>query len=153
MLVESARIGRGQVAPLSQFDASKHDALIIPGGFGVAKNLCTFGADGAKMKVNSDLERALGAMHEAGKPIGALCIAPVILAKVFPGARVTLGQDEEAIEAVQAMRAVHEPTTHEEVVVDSKNKLFTGPCYMLDANIVQIQVGAENVVRAMLEAM
>jgi enhancing lycopene biosynthesis protein 2 len=153
MLVEAARIARGQIAPLSQFDEGKNDALILPGGIGVTKNLCTYGALGAKMKVIPELERVLKAMHDARKPIGALCISPVILAKVFPGAKITLGQDEDAIKNVLTMGAVHEPTTHEEVVIDEKNRLFTGPCYMLNANIVQVQQGAENVVRAMLESM
>lgn len=153
VLVESARIARGRIRDIKEYNANYFDALIMPGGFGAAKNLSDFAFKGSDCKVNPDVEKAIIATHNLNKPIGALCIAPVILAKVIQKARVTIGQDETSAVAVEKMGATHEKTTHGEVVYDQKNNLFTTPCYMLDANIVQIEEGAINVVKAMLEKM
>jgi enhancing lycopene biosynthesis protein 2 len=153
VLVESARIARGKIKDLKQYRAAGYDALLLPGGFGAAKNLCTFAFDGPDCRVHPEVERALKETRQAGKPIGALCISPVILAKVLGEVTLTIGQDQGTAEAVGKMGAIHKNTGHGEVVSDEKNKVFTTPCYMLDANIVQIAEGAENIVRAMLKAM
>jgi len=153
VLQESARIARGTIAPISQLKAADFDAVVFPGGFGAAKNLCTYAFDGASMKVNPDVERVIAEFHAAKKPIGALCIAPVIVAKVVKGCLVTLGKSADDAKNVEAMGARHQETGHEEVCVDEANLVFTGPCYMLKSTIGQIQRGAGNVVRAMLEAM
>ena len=153
VLVEAARIARGSIKPLDKFDPAEYDALLLPGGFGAAKNLSTFAFDGSGCKIQPDVEKAIKGMHAAGKPIAALCIAPVLLAKVLGEVKVTIGQDNGTAEAVQAMGATHNDTGHGEVLIDSENKLFTTPCYMLDANIVQIADGAENVVRAVLKSI
>jgi enhancing lycopene biosynthesis protein 2 len=153
VLQESARIARGKIAPLSQLKAADFDALIFPGGFGAAKNLCTYAFEGAAMKVDPDVERVIVEFRAAKKPIGALCIAPVILAKVVKGCLVTLGKGGDDAKNVEAMGARHQPTSHEEVCVDETHLVFSGPCYMLDSSIGQIQRGAENVVCAMLKAM
>jgi enhancing lycopene biosynthesis protein 2 len=153
VLVESARIARGKIRPLNEFDPADFDGLIYPGGFGAAKNLSTFAFDGADCKVNPDVEASVKKMAEASKPIGALCISPVIMAKVFENAELTIGQDKDTAKAVEAMGATHRFTTHGEVTIDHKYKLVTTPCYMLDANIVQIAEGAENVVKTMMEMM
>jgi enhancing lycopene biosynthesis protein 2 len=150
VLVESARIARGKISPLSQFNAAGYDANIFPGGFGAAKNLSTVAFDGPDAKVNPDVEAAVKSMHKAGKPIGALCIAPAVIARILGGIEVTIGNDPGTISAIQKMGGTHVKTTHGEVVVDKKNKIFTTPCYMLDATIVQIYEGAGNVVREML---
>jgi len=151
VLIESARIARGNIKPLSEFDASQFDALMMPGGFGVAKNLSSFAFDGADCTVNAELSRAIEAMVVQKKPIGALCISPVVIAKVLDNVRLTIGQDEGTAAAVEQMGASHQSTTHGEVVIDTNYKIATTPCYMLDANIVQIAEGAENVVKAVLE--
>ncbi len=150
VLIESARIARGNIAPLSSFSADKYDYLLMPGGFGAAKNLSDFAFKGADCTVNPDVEKAVKSMHAAGKPIGALCIAPVILACLIGNASVTIGQDPGTASAVETMGARHMPTGHGEVAIDKHNKLYTTPCYMLDADIVQIGTGAENLVKAML---
>jgi enhancing lycopene biosynthesis protein 2 len=150
VLVESARIARGKIMPLSQFTAANYDAIIFPGGFGAAKNLSTVAFDGPNAKVNPDVEAAVKAMHKAGKPIGALCIAPAVIARILGGIEVTIGDDPGTIGAIQKMGGTHIKTTHGEVVVDKKNKIFTTPCYMLDANIVQIYEGARNVVNEIM---
>ncbi len=153
VLTEAARIARGKIEPLSNFDPADFDALLFPGGFGAAKNLSSFAFDGPDCKVQPDVEKAIKGMHEAGKPIAALCIAPVLLAKVLGDVKVTIGQDEETAGALGKMGATHANTNHGEVAIDEENKLFTTPCYMLDADIAQIGAGAENVVRAVLRVL
>jgi enhancing lycopene biosynthesis protein 2 len=151
VLVEAARIARGNIKPLSAYKAEDYDALIFPGGFGVAKNLCTFAFDGIKCKVNPEVEKAVRATAVAEKPIGALCISPVLIAKILTEVEVTIGKDEETADAVENMGATHIKTNHGEIVFDEKYKLVTTPCYMLDATIGQIADGAENLVKKVLE--
>lgn len=151
VLIESARIARGNIKPLDQFKAVDFDAIVFPGGFGVAKNLCTFAFDGINCLVNPDVEKAIKDMAVARKPIGALCISPVLIAKVLGNIQVTIGQDKGTANAIKAMGAKHTQTSHGEVVVDKVNKIVTTPCYMLDASIDQIAEGAQNIVKAILE--
>jgi enhancing lycopene biosynthesis protein 2 len=150
VLVESARIARGKISPLSDFNPKDYDALLLPGGFGAAKNLSSFAFDGPDCTVNQDVANALTGMHKAGKPIGALCISPVLLAKVLGNVTLTIGQDAATAEAVGKLGATHKNTSHGEVTVDKTNNIYTTPCYMLDANIVQIADGADNIVKAIL---
>ena len=151
VLVESARIARGKINSLSTFDASVFDAILFPGGFGVAKNLCTMAIDGSDCKVNAEVERVIKAMLQAKKPIGALCIAPALIAKVIEGVRVTIGNDESTAGTIVAMGGTHVNTTHGEVIEDKDNRVFTTPCYMLDATILDIHDGANNIVNAIME--
>ncbi len=151
VLVESARIARGNIKDLNDFDAADFDAAIFPGGFGGAKNLCSFAFDGPDCSVNDDVRNAVKGLVEAGKPIGALCITPVVMAKLLDGVNVTIGQDADTAQAITKMGATHSITSHGEVAVDKKYKLATSPCYMLDATISQIAEGADNTVRAVLE--
>ena len=151
VLVESARIARGRIKPLSHFQASDFDALIFPGGFGAAKNLSTVAFDGPEAKVNPEVEKAVRSMHAAGKPIGALCIAPAVIARILGNVEVTIGDDPGTAAAIEKMGGKHIKTTHGQVVVDRKNKVFTTPCYMLDATIVQIYQGTNNVIAEILK--
>jgi enhancing lycopene biosynthesis protein 2 len=153
VLIESARIARGAINALSEFDATEFDAVILPGGFGAGKNLSSFAFDGAEATVNPDLVSALKSMKEAGKPIGALCIAPAILAKLFgdDGVEVTIGNDESTIEQIEACGARHKVVGHEKVVIDGANKIVTTPCYMLEGSIKQVAAGTENIVKALLD--
>jgi len=153
VLTESARIARGDIKALSEFDAGDFDALLLPGGFGAAKNLSSLAFDGPDCSVNADLKNAVTTMMDAGKPIGALCIAPAVLAKILEGsgANVTIGSDPDTVGAIEAMGVHHQETTHAEVVIDQKLKLVTSPCYMLDATISQIAEGADNTVKALLD--
>ncbi len=153
VLVESARIARGNIRPLSKFDAAEFDGLIYPGGFGAAKNLSTFAFEGSDCTINKDVEVSIKKMAEARKPIGALCISPVIMAQVFDKVELTIGQDKDTANAVEAMGAHHKTTSHGEVTIDQNYKLVTTPCYMLDANIVQIAAGADTVVKTMMVLM
>jgi enhancing lycopene biosynthesis protein 2 len=151
VLVESARIARGKIADLAKFSVDDVDALVFPGGFGAAKNLSTFAFDGTGCSVNGDVERTIKAAVAAGKPVAALCIAPVVLARVLGEGDLTIGQDAGTAQAIEAMGATHKPTNPAEVVVDRRRKLVTSPCYMLDSSIAQIAEGADNAIRALLE--
>ena len=153
VLVESARIARGKISPLKDFDAGEFDALIIPGGFGVAKNLCSFAFHGADCSVNSEVAGAIKDMHSKKKPIGALCISPVLLSKVLGDVELTIGSDLGTISGIEKMGSKHIKSTHGEVVYDKIHNIFTTPCYMLDANILQIFDGATNIVKAMIKSL
>lgn len=153
VLVESARIARGKIKPLDEFNARSFDALVFPGGFGVAKNLCTYAFDGAECKVNPDVEKVVKDMVSLHKPVGAMCISPVMISKILGNVEVTIGEDSSTIQNVIKMGAKHKITTHGEVVVDTQKLIYTTPCYMLDANILQIELGTYNLIGAMLRDM
>jgi len=153
VLVESARIARGKVKRLKTFDPKNFDAIVFPGGFGVAKNLCTFAIDGADCLVNPESETAILKAHQAALPIGALCISPVLIAKVLGKATLTIGSDIDTANAVENMGATHQNTSGSEIIVDKEHKIVTSPCYMLDSPISVIAQGAENVINALLELM
>ena len=153
VLIESARIARGNIKPLSSFKQEEFDALLIPGGFGAAKNLSDFAFKGADAGVHIQVKDAIQEMHRMGKPIGALCIAPALIALTLDNIDLTIGNDKDTIEALEALSAHHLETNHGEVVHDKQDNIFTTPCYMLDANIVEIAIGAENIVKAMMESM
>jgi enhancing lycopene biosynthesis protein 2 len=150
VLVESARIARGRIRDLALFDAARVDAMILPGGFGAAKNLSSYAVDGAECTVEPGVAKAIRAMRAAGKPIGALCIAPTVVAKVLGDVTVTIGNDPGCAADIVKMGGRHQVRGHGEVAVDTANRIVTTPCYMLDASIRQIADGAENVVKAVL---
>ncbi len=153
VLVESARIARGDIKPLSDFKASDYDALIFPGGFGAAKNLSTVAFDGANATVNPEVESAIKQMLAMHKPIGALCISPAVVARVIQGVEVTIGNDPGTAEAIEKMGSKHVVTTHGQVVHDHKYNVFTTPCYMLDATILDIKEDAGLVVKEMMKEL
>ncbi|MFN3076539.1 MAG: isoprenoid biosynthesis glyoxalase ElbB [Alphaproteobacteria bacterium] len=153
VLVESARIARGAIRGLAQYKASDFDGIVFPGGFGAAKNLSSFAFDGPGCSVQADVERAIRDTRAAGKPMGALCISPAVMAKVLGGVDVTIGQDPGTAAALEKLGAHHKITSHGEVIIDRAAKLVTTPCYMLDSTIAQIATGAEAVIRAMLALM
>jgi len=153
VLVESARIARGNIKPLSEFKEKDFDALLFPGGFGAAKNLSSVAFDGANAKVNHEVEAAIKAMHKAKKPIGAMCIAPSFVTKVLGDVNVTLGTDENDIQMIEAMGGTHVETEHGDVVYDAEHLIFSTPCYMLDAQITDIWDGAYNLIDAMMKEL
>jgi enhancing lycopene biosynthesis protein 2 len=153
VLVEAARIARGKIRPLTKFLGTEHDAIIFPGGFGVVKNLCNWANDGDRFIIDEDVERSIKIMLQQKKPIGAMCIAPVILARLFKDTILTTGDDKASGDYIKRMGSEYVVTTHGEVIVDKERKFFTTPCYMLDASIVQIAEGTENLVREMMKYM
>jgi enhancing lycopene biosynthesis protein 2 len=152
VLAEAARIARGQIKPLSEFNPSEFDALIFPGGFGAAKNLCDWAFKGNACTVRPDVEKAVLGMYRERKPVGAMCIAPVVLARLFSGTSLTTGTDPASAAFIEFTGNKAVMTGHAEVVADRERKLFTTPCYMLDAGISQVADGAANLVREMMNA-
>jgi len=147
--VESARIARGPVADIASLRPEEFDAVVLPGGFGAAKNLSSFAGEGAACDVESGVAAFLRGMHDLGRPIGALCIAPVILARVFgPAARVrlTIGDDPATADQIEKMGAEHVPAAVDSVVVDEAHKLVTTPAYMKAERISEVFAGARALV-------
>ncbi|MBN2808343.1 MAG: isoprenoid biosynthesis glyoxalase ElbB [Deltaproteobacteria bacterium] len=148
VLVESARIARGEISDLAKVSASDMDALILPGGFGAAKNLCDFAVAGVRTEVYPEVSRLLWEMHEAKKPIGAICIAPVVIARVFGGLRpkVTIGNDLATAKILESFGAQHQECPVDDIVVDQENRLVTTPAYMLGPGLREIASGIEKLV-------
>ncbi|HVN57071.1 MAG TPA: isoprenoid biosynthesis glyoxalase ElbB [Bacteroidales bacterium] len=151
VLVEAARIARGKISQLIDYRVADFDALVFPGGFGVAKNLCSYAIDGVGMKIDKVVEKVVRETHASGKPIGALCISPVLITRILGKVEVTIGDDHSTSIDIQAMGGKHTETKSGEIVIDIKNKIVTSPCYMLDATISEIALGAENTVKALIE--
>eukprot|EP01098_Paradermamoeba_levis_P008104 TRINITY_DN3370_c0_g1_i2.p1 TRINITY_DN3370_c0_g1~~TRINITY_DN3370_c0_g1_i2.p1 ORF type:complete len:249 (+),score=95.54 TRINITY_DN3370_c0_g1_i2:91-837(+) len=151
VLVESARIARGEVSELSELKATNFNAVIFPGGFGAAKNLSTFAMDGSGMKVNKDVQRVLEEFNAAKKPIGLCCIAPVLAAKVLPGVTVTVGSDENVATQIQALnsKAVEKKVT--EIVYDEKFGVVTTPAFMCNAPSHEVFQGIGSMVKKVVE--
>lgn len=151
-LVEAARLTRGSIKPLHALHPEQFDALVLPGGFGVAKNLCDFAFTGANMNVDPDIERVLRGFRDAGKPIGLCCIAPILAARLFPGALLTLGTASEASHAAEHMGARHQESAVDEIVFDDANNLITVPAYMFgDAPIHLVEAGIAKLIDKVLE--
>lgn len=154
MLVESARIVRGEILPLTDFNADDFDGLAIPGGAGIANNLFTYFIDGMNMTVLPEVRDAVVSIHQQDKPIAAMCIAPVLLANVLEGITITLGDDNcGPAKDILQMGAHHEATKNGGVTVDLENKIFTTPCFMLDATLKDIYADAYNMVEAFAKAL
>ena len=153
MMVEAARIVRGNILPLTKFNAKEFDALLFPGGFGAAKNIFTYAFDGINFKVNKDVEKAIRDIHAQGKPIGAMCIAPLMVAKVLGNINVTMGSGNcRQAKELAMIGCKHTETTHGGVAIDKENKIYTTPCFMLDATLKDIYQCAWNLVEVMMKA-
>jgi enhancing lycopene biosynthesis protein 2 len=150
VLVEAARIARGEIKDIKQVTASELDALILPGGVGAAKNLCDFALKGADCTVNPEVADLIREMHRAGKPTGFICIAPTIAAKVL-GAKVTIGTDRATAAAVEKMGGSHVTCQVDQIAVDEEKKVVSTPAYMLGPTISKIALGIEKLVAKVLE--
>ena len=153
VLVESARIARGKIRDIATVKAAEIDALIFPGGFGAAKNLSDYAFQGPECSVNPDVARLATEVHAAQKPIGVVCIAPVVAAKLFGGEhpQITIGTDKNTAKDIEKMGAKHVACPVEEVVVDLERKVVSTPAYMLAKNIKDAAAGIEKLVTAVIE--
>jgi len=152
VLVESARIARGAIKDIAQVSADDMDALILPGGFGAAKNLCGFAVKGADCEVHPEVARLVRDVHTQGKPVAAVCIAPALVAKVLgdESPELTIGTDAGTAGALESMGAKHVSCPVREFVVDRERKLITTPAYMLAQNMSEAAEGIEKTVRELL---
>jgi len=155
VLQESARIVRGDLAPLQDLQPGDFDALVMPGGFGVAKNLCTFAVDGPDCQVHPQMAELVRGFHAAGKPIVALCIAPALIAKVLgDGVELTLGTDDGMAEALNILGATPQKAAETEIVIDQRHRVISSPCYLFDdATVAQIATSTERAVQALLDLL
>lgn len=154
VLVEAARIVRGNIQDIQDISGHDLDALIFPGGFGAAKNLSSFAFRGADCTVHGDVTRLVKQVHQDGKPIGAICISPVVLAKIFGGEvqlELTCGSDPDIAEAINKMGGRHREAPVTEIVVDTAGKVVTTPAYMCANTISEAATGIEKLVAKVLE--
>jgi enhancing lycopene biosynthesis protein 2 len=151
VLVEAARIARGNVLDLASVDPADFDALLVPGGFGAAKNLCNFAVAGDQMEVQADFLRVAQAFHRAGKPIGLICIAPVMAAAICgEGTQCTIGNDADTAAAIASMGGKHLECPVTEARVDAEHKLVTTPAYMLAGSVSEAYSGISECVQEVL---
>ena len=153
VLCESARIARGQIEQLPKLRVAELDAIVFPGGFGAAKNLCTFAVDGPAFKVLPEVERLVREAHQAQKPMGFICIAPVIAAKVLGAKKpmLTIGDDKETAAVLEGLGARHLACKVDEIAVDEDNRLVSTPAYMLGPTIAPVARGIDKLVARLLE--
>jgi len=152
-IIESARIARGDIQDIKNVSASELDGLILPGGSGAMKNLCDFATKGTNMTVHSHLEKLLKEMYAQKKPLGFMCIAPIIAAKVFGSEhpKLSVGFDKRTARTIESFGAQHVDCPVDEIVVDDTLKIVTTPAYMLGPSISYISLGIEKLVQKVLE--
>lgn len=153
VLTEAARISRGNIKNIKDIQTSDLDALIFPGGYGAVKNICDFASAGVKCSVNPQVERIISEMNRAKKPLGFICIAPVIAVKVLGSLHpeLTIGNDKVAAGALIEMGARHKTCRVDDIVVDEKNKIISTPAYMLGPSISCVASGIEKLVSRLLK--
>jgi enhancing lycopene biosynthesis protein 2 len=154
ILVESARIARGNIRNIKDVNAVDLDAIVFPGGFGAAKNLCDFAMKGAAASVNPEVARLLREIAAAGKPIGAICIAPVLIAALLGKEytpTLTIGNDAGTATEIAKTGAKHQECAVTGFVVDVKNKLVSTPAYMLANSISEVRDGIEKCVKEVIK--
>ncbi len=155
VLLESARIARGDIIPLSDLRIADIDAVIFPGGFGAAKNLCTFGIDGPDCKINPEVKDLILQTLDAGKPLGVMCIAPVLAAKACEGSKyrltLTIGNDQSTAQALETLGAKHKDCSVDDIVVDEEHKVVSTPAYMLGPSISYVAKGIDKLVNKIID--
>lgn len=152
VLVESARIARGNIKDIREADVEDFDALIVPGGFGAAKNLSNFAVEGAGCTVQPEVLALAEAFAEAGKPVGLICISPALAAKIYgPGVTCTIGNDADTAATMNKMGATHKDCAVSDIVEDKARKLVCTPAYMLAQSISEAASGINKLVDRVLE--
>ena len=152
VLVESARIARGAIEDIREADITEFDALIIPGGFGTAKNLSNFASEGANCKVQAEVLAMAEAFAEAGKPIGLICVSPALAAKIYgPGVTCTIGNCAETAAQITRMGGKHQECDVTDIAEDKDRKLVSTPAYMVATSISEAASGINKLVDRVLE--
>lgn len=155
VLVESARIARGNIQPLARLNMDQYDAAIFPGGYGAAKNLCTFAVDAERCEIDADVARVIQDAVAKKKVVGAICISPVLVARALKekgiSTKLTIGSDAATAGAIRAMGSENVPRSVQEILVDETNKIVSTPAYMLGPSIAHVAKGIEQLVKAVLQ--
>lgn len=151
VLVESARIARGNIQDLATLHVDDYDALLLPGGFGAAKNLTDFAVNGADCSINTHVATACRAFAKAGKPAGYLCIAPTIIPMIYgPGVQGTIGNDSDTAQAFNKMGGKHINCAVDEIVYDQEHKVLSTPAYMLAKSLSDAASGIDKLVEKLV---
>lgn len=153
VLTESARIARGEIDDLAKVKGTDYDAFVLPGGFGAAKNLCSFAVDGPECDVDAEVERVLTEAHAAGRPIGFMCIAPAVAARVFGGSlhpRLTIGHDAGTGAGLEKLGARHVAVNASEIVADEGCRIVSTPAYMEAKGPAEVFEGVDKLVARVL---
>ncbi|MCC7403120.1 MAG: isoprenoid biosynthesis glyoxalase ElbB [Bdellovibrionales bacterium] len=153
VMIEAARIARGNVKNLADLKAKDFDGVVFPGGYGAALHLCSWGKEGVQCKVLPEAERVIREFHKSSKPIGAICIAPALIARVLgkEGITVTIGNDRETAQEIQKTGAHHEECAVDDFVTDREAKVITTPAYMLEAKPHQVFTGIRKAIAELVE--
>lgn len=157
VLTESARLARGKIANLSDYSPADFDALVFPGGFGAAKNLCSYAVDGANCQIDPLVQKAILDTHAAGKYLGALCISPAVIVRAFKDTdikpKVTSGKDSQFEAAIPLMGGIHEACVVDQAYVDAANRIVTSPAYLSARNITEVFASAAAMIDAILKQL
>ena len=155
VLVESARIARGDITDLAQLTSNDMDALLFPGGFGAALNLCDFALKGADCHIHPEVKRIIQEMLAAQKPLGFICIAPALFARAVKNvdmtAKITIGNDQATADQIEKLGSQHEICSVDDCIVDEENKIVSTPAYMLAGNISEAASGIEKLVHQIMK--
>ena len=155
VLVESARIARGDITDLAQLTSDDMDALLFPGGFGAALNLCDFALKGADCHIHPEVKRIIQEMLAAQKPLGFICIAPALFARAVKNvdmtAKITIGNDQAIADQIEKLGSQHEICSVDDCIVDEENKIVSTPAYMLAGNISDAATGIEKLVHQIMK--
>jgi len=155
VLVESARIARGNITDLAELTADDMDGLIFPGGFGAALNLCDFALKGADCDIHPDVNRIIHELLAANKPLGFICISPAVFARARKNsekaAKITIGNDQKTVDQIEKLGSQHEICAVNDFTVDEENKIVSTPAYMLAGDISEAASGIEKLVHRILE--
>ena len=153
VLVESARIARGNIEDIASVSSTDLDALVVPGGFGAAKNLSRFAVDGPEGEVDPDVRRLIEEMAAARKPIGLICISPAVGAQVLGknGIEVTIGNDAGTASAIESCGARHVNCGVTEIHMDQEHRILSTPAYMLGQNLLEVSKGIEKLVQTLVD--
>lgn len=152
VLVESARIARGEIKAISELTINEFDALVIPGGFGAAKNLCNFAFDSANCALNPEVANFINSFINAKKPVGFICISPIMIPLLYgQSAKGTIGNEPETIKAFEMMGGCHITTNVDEIAVDESRKIVSTPAYMLAQNISETYNGINKLVAKVID--
>ena len=154
-LIEGARIARGNIKPLSLLNVEDFDAIIFPGGQGAINNWCDFASKGINCTVLPEIASVMEQAYKSGKWIGAMCIAPVVVAKVLgsKGIRITIGNDSATAKIIEQMGALHENKTATEACIDKEHRIATTPCYMLAKSIKEIYAGNKALIQGIISEL
>lgn len=150
VLTESARIARGDISAINKIDFNELNALIIPGGFGVAKNLSSLAFNGPKADMQQEVKELILSMHNTRKPIGTICISPAVINLVIPS-NVTIGNDDQTAGVIQELGGNHTEKMATEICVDEENKIISTPAYMLEASLYDISIGIDKCVKKVID--